>query len=98
MILPKVYYFKIQIFSYKALFLSSLIIENDDPYGSAKFFSMVLIYHLRRSLFIMKLSKFMLARKFFSVPLIITKLLHLCVAFETWAAMLCAWSRIQAVD
>ena len=46
----------------------------------------------------MKLSKFMLAGKFCSVLLIITKLLHLCVAFETWAAMLCAWSRIQAVD
>ena len=98
MILPKVYYFKIQIFSYKALFLSSLIIENDDLYGSTKFFSMVLTYHLRGNLFITKLSKFMLARKFCSVLLIITKLLHLCVAFETWAAMLCAWSRIQAVD
>lgn len=98
MILPRVYYFKIQKFSYKALFLSSLIIENDDLYGSTKFFSMVLNYHLRGNLFIMKLSKFMLARKFCSVLLIITKLLHLCVAFETWAAMLCAWSRIQVVD
>ena len=98
MILPSGYYFKIQKFSYKALFLSSLIIENDDLYGSTKFFSMVLTYHLRGSLFNTKLSKFMLARKFCSVLLIITKLLHLCVAFETWAAMLCAWSRIQAVD
>ena len=98
MILPRVYYFKIQKFSYKALFLSSLIIENDDLYGSTKFFSMVLTYHLRENLFLTKLSKFMLARKFCSVLLIITKLLHLCVAFETWAAMLCAWSRIQAVD
>lgn len=98
MILPKVYYFKIQKFSYKALFLSSLIIENDDLYGSTKFFSMVLTYHLRVNLFITKLSKFMLARIFCSVLLTITKLLHLCVAFETWAAMLCAWSRIQAVD
>ncbi len=71
---------------------------NVDLYGSTKFFSMVLIYHLRGSLCITKLSKFMLARKFCSVLLIITKLLHLCVAFETWAAMLCAWSRIQAVD
>ena len=98
MILPRVYYFKIQKFSYKALFLSSLIIENDDLYGSTKFFSMVLTYHLRGNLFITKLSKFMLARIFCSVLLTITKLLHLCVAFETWAAMLCAWSRIQAVD
>ena len=98
MILPRVYYFKIQKFSYKALFLSSLIIEDDDCYGSLKFFSMVLTYQLSGSLFITKLSKFMLARKFCSVLLIITKLLHLCVAFETWAAMLCAWSRIQAVD
>ena len=98
MILPKVYYFKIQKFSYKALFLSSLIIENDDLYGSTKFFSMVLTYHLRGNLFITKLSKFMLARIFCSVLLTITKLLHLCVAFETWAAMLCEWSRIQAVD
>ena len=98
MILPRVYYFKIQKFSYKALFLSSLIIENDDLYGSTKFFSMVLTYHLIGTLFITKLSEFMLTRKFCSVLLIITKLLHLCVAFETWAAMLCAWSRIQAVD
>ena len=98
MILPRGYYFKIQSFSYKALFLSSLIIENDDLYGSTKFFSMVLTYHFRGNLFITKLSKFMLARKFCSVLLIITKLLHLCVAFATWAAMLCAWSRIQAVD
>ena len=98
MILPRVYYFKIQKFSYKALFLSSLIIENDDLYGSTKFFNMVLTYHLRVNLFITKLSKFMLAMKFCSVLLIIIKLLQLCVAFETWAAMLCAWSRIQAVD
>ena len=98
MILPRGYYFKIQKFSYKALFLSSLIIENDDLYGSTKLFSMVLTYHLRGNLFITKLSKFMLARKFCSVLLIITKLLHLCVAFETWAAMLCGWSRIQVVD
>lgn len=83
MILPKVYYFKIQKFSYKALFLSSLIIENDDLYGSTEFFSMVLTYHLRGNLFITKLSKFMLARIFCSVLLTITKLLHLCVAFET---------------
>ena len=89
MILPKVFYFKIQKLSYKALFLSGLIIENDDLYGSTKFFSMVLTYHLRGNLFITKLSKFMLVRKFLSVLLIITKLLHLCVAFETWAAMLC---------
>ncbi len=98
MILPKGYFFKIQKFLCKALFLSSLIIENDDLYGSTKFFTMVLTYHLRGSLFITNLSKFMLARKFCSVLLIITKLLHLCVAFETWAAMLCEWSRIQAVD
>ena len=58
----------------------------------------IILSWLRGSLFITKLSKFMLARKFCSVLLIITKLLHLCVAFETWAAMLCAWSRIQAVD
>ena len=81
--LPKVYYFIIQIFSYKALFLFSLIIENDDLYGSTKFFSMVLTYRLRGNLFITKLSKFMLARIFCSVLLTITKLLHLCVAFET---------------
>lgn len=98
MILPRGYYFKIQKFSYKALFLSSLIIENDDLYGSTKFFRMVSTYHLGESLFITKLSKFMLVRKLCSVLLIITKLLHLCVAFETWAAMLCEWSRIQAVD
>ena len=83
MILPKGYFFKIQKFLYKALFLSSLIIENDDLYGSTKFFSMVLTYHLRENLFITKLSKFMLARIFCSVLLTITKLLHLCVAFET---------------
>ena len=98
MILPRGYYFKIQKLSYKALFLSSLITENDDLYGSTKFFSMVLTSQLRGSLFITKLSKFMLVRKLCSVLLIITKLLHLCVAFETWAAMLCKWSRIQAVD
>ena len=89
MILPRGYYFKTQKFPYKALFLFSLITENDDLYGSTKFFSMVLTYHLRGSLFITKLSKFMLVRKICSVLLIITKLLHLCVAFETWAAMLC---------
>ena len=58
---------------------------------------MVSTYHLGETLFTTKLSKFMLAREFWSVLLVITKLLHLCVAFETWAAMLCAWSRIQVV-